>query len=413
MLKKLDIDFVRKQFPSFQFPEVSGNGFFENAGGSFMSKQVIERLNRYHSQRRVQPYWVFKSSKLAGNEMDEARVRMSSLLNIPSNTIHFGASTSQNTYILANAFRDLKLNKKVIIVTNQDHEANTGVWRRLERHGYLIKEWKVRKDTGSLVIDDLKKILNENVCLITFPHCSNIIGEINPVKEICDLAKKFGSYTCVDGVSFAPHSFPNIKDLGCDIYLFSSYKTYGPHLGIMYVNQNLNSILPLQGHYFNAKDPTKTLTPAGPDHAQIASVAGIVDYIETIDKYHFNDKKNKDTFLKAERVGKLQREAENNMLKPFLDFLKNKKSIKILGSSEVSLEQKVPTISVDVKGEGENIVKKLSQKGLMAGFGDFYSVRLLDALGIELPAGILRLSFVHYTSVEEVSSLINALDDIL
>ena len=155
-MTKLDVDFVRRQFPSFQFREVAGNGFFENAGGSFMSKQVIDRLNRYHNQRRVQPYWLFSSSKLAGDEMDESRSRLAALLNIPANSLHFGASTSQNTYVLANAFRDLKSDRKVIIVTNQDHEANTGVWRRLKNYGYLIKEWKVRKSTGSLYIDDLK-----------------------------------------------------------------------------------------------------------------------------------------------------------------------------------------------------------------------------------------------------------------
>ena len=412
-MTKLDVDFVRKQFPSFQFREVAGNGFFENAGGSFMSKQVIDRLNRYHNQRRVQPYWVFSSSKLAGDEMDESRSRLAALLNIPANSLHFGASTSQNTYVLANAFRDLKSDRKVIIVTNQDHEANTGVWRRLKNYGYLIKEWKVRKSTGSLYIDDLKKILDEDVLLVTFPHCSNIIGEINPVKEICDLSKKNGAYTCVDGVSYVPHSFPNIKKLGCDIYMFSSYKTYGPHLGIMYVNENLNRLLPSQGHYFNSEDPTKTLTPAGPDHAQIASVSGIVDYIETIDKYHFKDNVDVDTSVKAERVGKLQREAEIEILRPLLDFLKNKKGIKILGDIDLSIEKKVPTISIDLNGEVETVVKKLNEKGLMAGSGDFYAVRLLEALGIELPAGVLRLSFVHYTSSKEVITLIKALDHIL
>ncbi|MFL2802319.1 MAG: aminotransferase class V-fold PLP-dependent enzyme [Paracoccaceae bacterium] len=412
-MNKLDVDFVRKQFPSFQFKEVAGNGFFENAGGSFMSKQVINRLNRFHNQRRVQPYWVFNSSKLAGDEMDESRSRLAALLNIPPISLHFGASTSQNTYVLANAFRDLKSDRKVIIVTNQDHEANTGVWRRLQNYGYIIKEWKVRKNTGSLDINDLKKILDEDVCLITFPHCSNIIGEINPVKEICELSKKNGSYTCVDGVSYVPHSFPNIKKLGCDIYMFSSYKTYGPHLGIMYVDESLNRLLPFQGHYFNAADLTKTLTPAGPDHAQIASVAGIVDYIEVIDKHHFKDSEHVDTFLKAERIGKLQREAESEILLPLLNFLKNKKGIKILGDMDLSIENKVPTISIDINGKVEKVVEKLNQKGLMAGSGDFYAVRLLEALGIELPAGVLRLSFVHYTSSEEVFSLIEELDQIL
>jgi len=378
-----------------------------------MSKQVIERLTRYHNQRRVQPYWVFNSSKLAGEEMDESRSRMAALLNVSNSSLHFGPSTSQNTYVLANAFKDLQTDRKVIIVTNQDHEANSGVWRRLKNFGYTVKEWKVRKNTGSLVLDDLIKILDKDVCLVTFPHCSNIIGEINPVEKICELSKENGSYTCVDGVSYVPHSFPNIKKLGCDIYMFSSYKTYGPHLGIMYVNENLNRLLPSQGHYFNSEDPTKTLTPAGPDHAQIASVSGIVDYIETIDKYHFKDNVDVDTFVKAERIGKLQREAEIEILRPLLDFKKNKKEIKILGDIDLSIEKKVPTISIDLNGEVETVVKKLNEKGLMAGPGDFYAVRLLEALGIELPAGVLRLSFVHYTSSEEVFKLIKALDHIL
>ena len=162
-----------------------------------MSKQVIERLSRYHNQRRVQPYWVFNSSKLAGEEMDESRSRMAALLNVSNSSLHFGPSTSQNTYVLANAFKDLQTDRKVIIVTNQDHEANSGVWRRLKNFGYTVKEWKVRKNTGSLVLDDLIKILDKDVCLVTFPHCSNIIGEINPVEKICELSKENGSYTCV------------------------------------------------------------------------------------------------------------------------------------------------------------------------------------------------------------------------
>ena len=408
-MTKLDVDFVRKQFPSFQFREVAGNGFFENAGGSFMSKQVIDRLNRYHNQRRVQPYWVFSSSKLAGDEMDESRSRLAALLNIPVNSLHFGASTSQNTYVLANAFRDLKSDRKVIIVTNQDHEANTGVWRRLKNYGYLIKEWKVRKSTGSLYIDDLKKILDEDVLLVTFPHCSNIIGEINPVNEICNLSKKNGAYTCVDGVSYVPHSFPNIKKLGCDIYMFSSYKTYGPHLGIMYVNENLNRLLPSQGHYFNSEDPTKTLTPAGPDHAQIAAAAGMADYIDALYAHHYNEKTEPSN--RAELVHDLKRNYEKELLKPLLDFLSNRNDLRLLGPRDQNL--KVPTIAVDVGSKARKYAKALGHEGIMVGAGDFYAVRTLKTLGIDPNNGVLRLSFVHYTNKEEVNKLLSSLEKIL
>ena len=139
----------------------------------------------------------------------------------------------------------------------------------------------------------------------------------------------------------------------------------------------------------------------------------LFDYIEIIDKYHFKDTVDVDTSAKAERIGKLQREAEIEILRPLLDFLKNKKEIRILGDMDLSIEKKVPTVSIDLNGEVETVVKKLNEKGLMAGSGDFYAVRLLEALGIELPAGVLRLSFVHYTSSKEVFTLIKALDHIL
>ena len=404
---------MRSQFPACENDDSAGVGFFENAGGSYMPYQVINRLGRFHSQRRVQPYWPFMSSTLAGNEMDESRIRMAELLNIPSETLHFGSSTSQNTFVLATAFRDLRTDRRVIIVTNQDHEANSGVWRRLNHCGYQIKEWKVREDTGQLLVDDLKELLDENVCLLTFPHCSNIIGEINPVKEICALARKFGALTCVDGVSFVPHSFPDISSLGADIYLFSAYKTYGPHLGLMYVNPDLNSRLPSQGHFFNDHDLTKTLTPAGPDHAQIASIAGIVDYVELIDRHHFGENSNGNLGQAAKRFGKLQRDMETALLTNLMDFLNDKDGVHILGNPNIDMKRKVPTVSIHVGNRGEEIVQKLASKGLMAGSGDFYSVRLLKALRIKLPAGVLRLSFVHYTKSGDVSSMIQALDEIL
>ena len=95
-----------------------------------------------------------------------------------------------------------KNKKKVIIVSNQDHESNTGVWRNLASQGFEVREWKVRSN-GSLYLDDLKEIVDKTVCLIAFPHASNIIGQVNPVKAICSLAKEAGAFTCVDGVSYA------------------------------------------------------------------------------------------------------------------------------------------------------------------------------------------------------------------
>ncbi len=258
----LDIDFVRSQFPAFQADSLQGQAFFENAGGSYTCQQVIDRLTRYYVERKVQPYAPYEASRLAGAEMDEARDRLAALMGVASEEVSFGPSTTQNTYVLAQAFRKFMKPGEAIIVTNQDHEANTGPWRRLAEDGIEIREWTVDPQTGHLETETLENLLDENVRLVCFPHCSNVVAELNPVTEITALAHAAGAFVCVDGVSYAPHGLPNVGELGPDIYLFSAYKTYGPHQGVMVIRSALGALLPNQGHVFNGDVLYKTLHPS-------------------------------------------------------------------------------------------------------------------------------------------------------
>ena len=120
--------------------------------------------------------------------MDEARVGLARYLGVKEQEVSFGPSTSQNTYVLAKAFGEWLVPGNAIIVTNQDHEANTGSWRRLSNQGVEVKEWQVNEETGELNLEDLDDLLDENVKLLCFPHCSNIVAHINPVKEIVSKA---------------------------------------------------------------------------------------------------------------------------------------------------------------------------------------------------------------------------------
>ena len=203
--RSLDVNFVRSQFPAFDSDDLKSQCFFENAGGSYTSKQVIDKLLRFYTHNKVQPYSPFPAAEKAGIAMDESLELISGMLNVSSSAIHFGPSTSQNSYTLAQALRESKPARKTIIVTNQDHEANTGVWRKLEKSGFVIREWRVNPETGALSTEDLNNLLDNTVNLVAFPHCSNIVAYENPVAEICRLVKTSGARSCVDGVSFAPH----------------------------------------------------------------------------------------------------------------------------------------------------------------------------------------------------------------
>jgi selenocysteine lyase/cysteine desulfurase len=405
----LDIAFVRAQFPAFSEPSLQGQAFFENAGGSYACRQVIERLNRFYTQRKVQPYASYPASRLGGQEMDEARTRMAAILGVDDDELSFGPSTTQNTYVLAQAFAQMLQPGEAIIVTNQDHEANSGPWRRLADRGIEVREWKLDPDTGHLDTDALEELLDESVRLVCFPHCSNVVGEINPVTEITALAHAAGAFVCVDGVSYAPHGFPDVSALGPDIYLFSAYKTYGPHQGLMVIRRALGELLPNQGHYFNADSLYKRFTPAGPDHAQVAACAGMADYVDALHAHHIGG--DADATARGHAVHDLMRAREEQALTRVLDALKQRNDLRILGPGDAVM--RAPTVALDLGRDPAPVAAALADHGIMIDGGDFYAVRALEAMRIDPQVGVLRLSFTHYTNDAEIDQLLNALDAVL
>ena len=405
----LDIDFVRAQFPAFSEPSLVDLAFFENAGGSYTCRQVVDRLFRFYTQRKVQPYGPFEASHLAGAEMDEARVRLAAMLGVATDELSFGPSTSQNTYVLASAFGQMLQPGDAIVVTNQDHEANSGAWRRLSDRGVEVREWQIDPDTGHLDPSRLGDLLDDKVRLVAFPHCSNVVGEINDVAAICALVHQAGAVACVDGVSYAPHGLPDVGAMGADIYLFSAYKTYGPHQGIMVIRKELGMRLPNQAHFFNGDTLYKRFTPAGPDHAQVAACAGMADYAQALHDHHGGTANSANEM--SSFVHDLMRTHEVDLLQPLLDYLAAKNSVRLLGPTDAA--ERAPTVAVDLGRNAEQMAAQLAERGIGCGGGDFYAVRPLAAMGIDPDVGVLRMSFVHYTTRGEVDRLMEALDHVL
>mgnify|MGYP001822207932 CR=1 FL=1 len=404
----LDIDFIRAQFPAFSEPSLQDQAFFENAGGSYPCRFVTERLERFYRERKVQPYWHFDASRVGGEEMDEARTRLSAMLGVDGDELSFGPSTTQNTYVLAQAFRQWLSPGDAIIVTNQDHEANSGPWRRLEQDGIDIREWQIDPETGHLDPNALAPLL-DGAKLLCFPHCSNVVGEINDVAGITEMAHHAGAVVCVDGVSYAPHGLPDVGALGADIYLFSAYKTYGPHQGLMVVRRALARTLPNQGHYFNAELLHKRFTPAGDDHAQVAASAGMADYVDAL--FNSLDLPHADPRGRARTVHDAMRKRETRLMRPLLDYLSSRNSIRLIGPARA--EDRAPTVALASDRTGDALATELATHGINAGGDHFYAVRALEALGLDPAHGVLRLSFTHYTSEGEIDRLITALDHVL
>ena len=396
---------IRAEFPSFKQPDLKDFAFFENAGGSYTCAAVLNRMRAYYWNTKVQPYGAYPASRLAGEAMDETYRRIAQAMNLAADWIHIGPSTSANTYTLARAFEAWLKPADAIIVTNQDHEANSGVWRKLVSRGVELREWKIDPQTGHLSVADLDKLLDSKVRLIAFPHASNIVGEINPVAEIVKRAKAFGAVTIVDGVSYAPHGLPDILALGCDIYMFSAYKVYGPHQGIMAIRPSLASELPNQSHFFNETSARKRLNPAGPDHAQVAASAGIVDYLDKVAEIAGPGVEGATPYRRAANAMRAQ---ETELIAPLLDYLRKKNGIRLIGPDDPT--KKVATVSIVVDRPAAHVAGMISRHNIGVGGGHFYGYRALEALGINPAHGVVRMSFVHYTTPQEIDRLIAALD---
>ena len=300
----LDIDYVRDQFPAFSDPLSAKWSFFENAGGSYVPHNVINHLNHFMTSTKVQPYAEFDTSAIAGDNMDQATELFAKMINANKDEIIIGASTTMNMYVLSNAMRHFLKPGDEVIVTNQDHEANVGAWRRLKEHGAVIKEWKINSENAELEITDLESLLSDRTKIVAVTHCSNIVGSMNDLKSITKLVHQYDAYIIGDGVSYAPHGFPDVKDLDVDFYAFSLYKTYGPHLGLLYGKKEILDQLPNQNHEFLEGDVPYTLNPGGPNHEELSCLIGVYEYFNNLYHHHFSEDEAS-VRLKIERVNDL------------------------------------------------------------------------------------------------------------
>ena len=408
----LDVDYVKAQFPAFSDPKSSKWSFFENAGGSYVPTNVIEHLNHFMTSTKVQPYAEFDTSAIAGDNMDQATKLFAEMINAKTDEIIIGGSTTMNMYVLSNAMRSLLKPGDEVIVTNQDHEANVGAWRRLAEHGMIIKEWQINPETAELNINDLKVLLSEKTRIVAVTHCSNIVGSINDLKSIAKLVHEYDAYIVGDGVSYAPHGFPDVKDLDVDFYAFSLYKTFGPHLGLLYGKKEILRKLPNQNHEFLEGDVPYTLNPGGPNHEELSCLIGVYEYFNNLYLHHFPGQ-DASTRGKIEAVNELIAKHEMEIANPLLDYINTRDDINLIGKNKISNKDRAPTIAFTMNNKSSNeLSSDLVQQGIATRNDNFYAWRCLKALGIDTDDGVVRTSMVHYNTHEDVKKLIEALKDI-
>ncbi|MBP2550954.1 cysteine desulfurase family protein (TIGR01976 family) [Neorhizobium galegae] len=405
----LDLDFVRSQFPGL------GRGwtFFDNAGGSQILSGAIERINRFLIEKNVQIGGSYAVSQDAARALMEARTAAMHLVNAARpEEIVFGNSTTALLQNLARAMQSQLSPGDEIIITVSDHESNIGPWDRLQAAGITLKTWPLNKETLTLDLDDLAALMSERTKLVCVTHVSNILGSINPIRQIADFVHARGARLCVDAVAYAPHRAVDVQAFDADYYVFSLYKTYGPHYALMYGKYDLLLELDTLYHYFYGKDkvPGK-LEPGNPNYELAYSTCGIVDYLVAL-----GEKAGETGTVrqKIEAAFEAITAQENLLADRLLTYLRSRNDCRIVGQPVNRDGMRVPTIAFRFDGrDAGDVCKAMDGEQIAMRFGDFHSRRLAEYLGLTDHGGMLRVSMVHYNTLEEVDRFTAALDRIL
>jgi cysteine desulfurase family protein (TIGR01976 family) len=397
-MSALDIEAARAAFPALG----SGWALFDNAGGSVAPRPVIDRVHEHMTRRHVQLDAAYALSAEATENVAAGHTAAATLINAEPDEVVLGPSSTMNVYVLSKALRTGWKEGDEIVVTDLDHECNSGAWRRLEETGIVVREWRFDRDAVELRLEDLEPLLNDRTRLVCFTHCSNVVGTIHDVTAITERVHAAGARVCVDGVAYAPHRHVDVKKLDVDYYFLSLYKVYGPHLGLFYGKREHLIEARNQNHFFfdEEKIPAK-LMPGNVSHELAVSLPGILEYLgERGDDLD-------DAFARfaahEELIGAR-----------LLEFLGSRSGVKIIGRRDPDRARRVPTITFTVDGRNAGEIPGLCTEDMVAiNAGHFYAPRAIDALGLADRGGVVRTSMVHYNSIEDVDRLIGALDRVL
>jgi cysteine desulfurase family protein (TIGR01976 family) len=292
-----------------------------------------------------------------------------------------------------------------IVITIFDHESNIGPWLTLEERGVVFKFWTIDRETFAIDLDDLDRLMTPRTRLVCFTHTSNILGAITPVADIARFVHERGAKICVDAVAYAPHRAVDVTGWDVDYYVFSFYKTYGPHFAVLY--GRYDDLLELDGlyHYFYGKDkvPMK-LEPGNTNYELAWGCTGIVDYLDQLGG-GTGDRKA------IERAFDDIAAHEEVIGERLLAYLRERNDVRIIGPRQADRAVRVPTISFHVEGKDPaSVVRRVDQDDIGIRYGDFHSRRLVEHLGLAEDGGVMRVSMVHYNTVEEVDRLVASLD---
>lgn len=410
MSKKYDVDYIRDQFPALK-TIVKGKliAALDAPGGSQVPVRVVEKISEYLYYHNANEHGMFGPSHKTEELVEDAREVFAQFFNCKPTEVGFGANSTTNNFLLAHAIRrDLKAGDEVII-TDIDHLCNRSPWKQLEEIGVVVKSVAVNPQTCQLDFEDYKKKLSKKTKVVALNYASNAVGTITDVKKYIELAHEVGAITVVDAVHYAAHRPIDVKEINTDILICSAYKFFGPHIGIIYVRDELFEAL--KTIKVDADDileiPVKFQTGT-PNFEHICGAAEAVRFIADIGE-QFGDDFHKETghlsgLRKNIVKGILAYDHHEETIAYHLrEELRKISGVTIYGPAEG--EERTTTVSFTIDGMNANAVsERLGEEGIYTWDGDYYAVILVnDVLKLADVGGMLRVGLAPYNTMEDIN----------
>jgi len=415
-LAPLDLAWIRAQFPALA-KSVNGHPavFMDGPGGTQVPRHVIEAISDYLAHNNANSGGAFHTSHNTDAVIAEARSAMGDFLNCDADEIVFGANMTTLTYAMSRAIgRDLGPGDEIVL-TLLDHDANFSPWKALEEKGVVIRTVKFNETDCTLDMQDLAAKISKRTRVVAVGYASNAVGTINDVDEVVRLARQAGALSYIDAVHYAPHGAIDVRALDCDFLVCSTYKFFGPHMGVLYgKREHLTRLRPYKVRPLTDKIPHcwewGTL-----NHECIAGIKACVDYWEELGRRAetrlASSKTRRTAILSAHTaIHRHERQMTEKMIAGLLSI----PGLKLYGISDPQrFENRCATFVVRVEGHTPlELATKLGERGIFTWDGNYYALNVSEQLDVERLGGFLRIGLVHYNTMEEVERLLGALREI-
>jgi cysteine desulfurase family protein (TIGR01976 family) len=410
----LDLDWVRSQFPSLA-QTVNGQPatFLDGPGGTQVPQRVIDAISDYLKRDNANTCGAYATSRRTDAMIAGARSAMSDFLGCDADEIVFGANMTSLTFAISRSIGRELASGDEIVLTHLDHDANVSPWRALEERGVTVRMAEIHEDDCTLDMDDLARKITDRTKLVAVGYASNAVGTINDVARIVRLAHERGAMAYIDAVHYAPHGPIDVRALDCDFLVCSTYKFFGPHMGVVYGKRELLQRLQPYKVRANTNVIPNRWEWGTLNHECIAGIAACVDYLADLGRRtNPSASARRATLLAAyDAIQKHERGLMESLIRGLLAI----PGLKLYGISDPKrFHQRCPTIAVRIEGHTPlELATRLGERGIFTWDGNYYAVNLTERLDVEKDGGFLRIGLAHYNTADEVKRLLETLRTIV